>query len=106
MASTTGVPTITGPEREQIARAKESALRTEAQVDTKNPDRGPLLIIAGQEDHTVPPAVSRAAFEQQQKHNIGVTEYIELPGRGHALTVDHGWRDVASLALAFIRRHV
>ena len=79
---------------------------TEAQVETKNPDRGPLLIIAGEEDHTVPPAVSKAAFEQQQKHNIGITEYIEIPGRGHALTVDHGWRDVASQALAFIRRYV
>jgi non-heme chloroperoxidase len=78
---------------------------TEAQVDSENPDRGPLLIISAEEDHTVPVAVSKAAFELQQR-NIGVTETQEMLGRGHALTVDHGWRDVAHAALAFIRRFV
>jgi pimeloyl-ACP methyl ester carboxylesterase len=78
---------------------------TEAQVDRENPDRGPLLIVAADEDHTVPVAVSRAAFEQQQR-NIGVTEFVEMHDRGHALTIDHGWRDVAETALTFIRRFV
>jgi non-heme chloroperoxidase len=78
---------------------------TEAQVDSENPDRGPLLIISAEEDHTVPVAVSKAAFELQQR-NIGVTETQEMLGRGHALTVDRGWRDVAQAALAFIRRFV
>jgi non-heme chloroperoxidase len=76
---------------------------TEAQVDTENPDRGPLLIISADEDHTVPVAVSEAVFGQQ-KTNIGTTEYVELHDRGHALTIDHGWRYVAETALAFIRR--
>jgi non-heme chloroperoxidase len=76
---------------------------TEAAVDTENPDRGPLLIITAEQDHTVPLAVSEAAFESQQR-NIGITEMREMYGRGHALTVDHGWRDVADAALAFIRR--
>jgi pimeloyl-ACP methyl ester carboxylesterase len=78
---------------------------TEAQVDTKNPDRGPMLIIAADQDHTVPIAVSKAAFNQQER-NIGVTEYIEMDGRGHALNIDHGWREVADTALAFIQRFV
>jgi non-heme chloroperoxidase len=76
---------------------------TEAKVDTKNPKRGPLLIIVGEEDHTVPPAVAKASYGKQ-KRNEGVTEYVEIPGRGHALTIDHGWREVADIALAFVRR--
>jgi non-heme chloroperoxidase len=78
---------------------------TEAKVDTKNPDRGPLLIIVGEKDHTVPPSIAKAAFKQQQ-HNEGVTEFVEIPGRGHALIIDHGWRDVADTALAFVKRFV
>jgi pimeloyl-ACP methyl ester carboxylesterase len=78
---------------------------TEAKVDTKNPERGPLLIIVGDEDHTVPPAIAKAAYKQQQK-NAGVTEYEEIKGRGHALVIDHGWRDVADKALAFVKRFV
>ena len=77
---------------------------TEDQVDTENPNRGPMLIIAAEEDHTVPVAVSEAAYHQQ-KGNIG-TEYAEMPARGHALTIDHGWRYVAETALGFITRFV
>jgi pimeloyl-ACP methyl ester carboxylesterase len=76
---------------------------TEAKVDTENPDRGPLLIISGEKDHTVPWAIANASFKRQQ-HNPGVTEIVEIPGRGHALTIDHGWREVAETALAFVRR--
>jgi len=78
---------------------------SEDQVDTENPDRGPLLIVSADEDHTVPVAVSEAAFDQQ-KGNLGVTEYVEMHDRGHALTIDHGWRYVAETAHAFIRRFV
>lgn len=77
--------------------------RTEAKVDTRNPDRGPLLIISGGQDNTVPAAISHAAYKQQQ-HNQGVTELAEIPGRGHSLTIDDGWADVAQPALDFIRR--
>jgi non-heme chloroperoxidase len=76
---------------------------SEAKVDTKNPERGPMLIIVGEKDHTVPPVVAKASYKKQ-KRNDGVTEYVEIPGRGHALTIDNGWRDVADTALAFVRR--
>ena len=76
---------------------------TEAKVDTDNPDRGPLLIISGEKDHTVPWALSNAAYKQQ-KDNPGVTEITEIKGRGHALTIDSGWREVADTALEFVRR--
>jgi non-heme chloroperoxidase len=78
---------------------------TEAKVDTKNPDRGPLLIISGEKDHTVPWAIANASFKKQ-KRNEGVTEIEEIPNRGHALTIDSGWRDVADKALAFVKRFV
>jgi pimeloyl-ACP methyl ester carboxylesterase len=78
---------------------------TEAKVDTKNPKRGPLLITSGAKDHTVPPAIAKASFKRQQK-NEGVTEFVSFPGRGHALVIDSGWRDVADAALAFVQRFV
>jgi pimeloyl-ACP methyl ester carboxylesterase len=78
---------------------------TEAKVDTKNPKRGPLLITSGAKDHTVPPAIAKASFKRQRK-NEGVTEFVSFPGRGHALVIDSGWRDVADAALAFVQRFV
>jgi pimeloyl-ACP methyl ester carboxylesterase len=76
---------------------------TEAKVDTKNPDRGPLLIIDGEKDHTVPWAIANAAYKRQ-KRNPGVTEIVKISNRGHSLTIDHGWREVAQTALDFIKR--
>ncbi|HZM37651.1 MAG TPA: alpha/beta hydrolase [Acidimicrobiales bacterium] len=76
---------------------------TEAKVDTKNPARGPLLIIDGEKDHTVPWAIAHAAYKRQRR-NPGVTEIVKIPNRGHALTIDHGWREVAQAALDFIER--
>jgi pimeloyl-ACP methyl ester carboxylesterase len=75
---------------------------TEAKVDTKNPDRGPLLIIDGEKDHTVPWAVANAAYKRQRR-NPGVTEIMKIPNRGHSLTIDHGWREVAQTALDFVK---
>jgi non-heme chloroperoxidase len=76
---------------------------TQAKVDTKNPDRGPLLIIDGEKDHTVPWAIANAAYKRQRR-NPGVTEIVKMPNRGHSLTIDHGWREVAETALGFVRR--
>ena len=77
---------------------------TEAKVDTKNPDRGPLLIIDGEKDHTVPWAIAHAAYKLQSR-NPGVTEIVKMSDRGHSLTIDHGWREVAQTALDFVRRY-
>ena len=77
---------------------------TEAKVKTKNPDRGPLLIISGERDHTVPRAIAEASYKRQ-KRNKGVTEFREIAGRGHALTIDSGWREVADVALSFVKRY-
>jgi pimeloyl-ACP methyl ester carboxylesterase len=69
-------------------------------VNTKNPDRGPLLIIDGEKDHTVPWAIANAAYKRQRR-NPAVTEIVKIPNRGHSLTIDHGWREVAQTALDF-----
>jgi non-heme chloroperoxidase len=76
---------------------------TEAKVDTKNPNRGPLLIIEGEKDHTVPWAIAHAAYKRQRR-NESVTEIEKVPNRGHSLTIDHGWREVAEKALDFVKR--
>jgi pimeloyl-ACP methyl ester carboxylesterase len=78
---------------------------TESKVDTKNPGRGPLLILGGEEDHTVPWAIASASY-QRHKRNPGVTEIKKMPSRGHSLTIDHGWQEVAQTALEFVRRFV
>jgi non-heme chloroperoxidase len=76
---------------------------TEAKVNSKNPNRGSLLIISGENDHTVPWSIANAAY-RKQKRNPGVTEIVEMKGRGHSLIIDDGWPQVADTALAFVRR--
>ena len=78
---------------------------TEVKVKTKSSDRGPLLIISGEKDNTVPWAIANASFKKQRR-NEGVTEIVEIPNRGHALTIDSGWREVADATLGFIKRFV
>ena len=76
---------------------------TEDKVDTNNPERGPLLLLSGELDHTVPWAIVNASYKQQQD-NPGVTEIEKISGHGHALTIDSGWREVADKALGFVQR--
>jgi non-heme chloroperoxidase len=78
---------------------------TEAKVDTESAERGPLLILSGEKDHTVPWSISHAAYKKQER-NDAVTEILEVPGRGHALTIDSGWREVADTSLSFVKRFV
>jgi pimeloyl-ACP methyl ester carboxylesterase len=88
-----------------LFQAATANLNRWTEVDTENPDRGPLLVISGENDNTVPWAVANASYEKQA-HNEGVTEIVEMPNRGHALTIDNGWREVADTALAFVQRFV
>jgi non-heme chloroperoxidase len=88
----------------QMANANVNPF-TEAKLDPKNPERGPLLIIDGEKDHTVPWAIANASYKRQ-KHNEAVTEIKQIPNRGHSLTIDSGWREVAQAALDFVKRFV
>ena len=78
---------------------------TQSKVDTKNPDRGPLLILDGEKDHTVPWAIANASYKRQRR-NPSVTEIKKMPNRGHSLTIDHGWQEVAQTAIDFVKRFV
>jgi pimeloyl-ACP methyl ester carboxylesterase len=89
----------------QAAVANFNPFGGETQLDSKNPERGPLLIVAGDSDNTVPTAITNASYKIQSK-NPGVTEIEHIKGRGHSLVIDHGWKDVADAALTFVKRFV
>jgi pimeloyl-ACP methyl ester carboxylesterase len=93
---------IPGPGRPifQAALAR-FAPRSEAAVDTANPSRGPLLLVAGEKDHVAPPAVTRATL-RLYGGSPAVTDFQEFPGRGHSLVFDHGWREVAEASLTWL----
>ena len=76
---------------------------TQVKVDTLNPNRGPLLVIEGSSDHTVPPSIANASY-RRQKRNTGVTEIKWISNRGHSLVIDGGWQEVAQAALDFVKR--
>ena len=63
-----------------------------------------LLITGGTADHTVPLVSAKAAHKLYRKSNA-VTDFHEFEGRGHSLTIDHGWRDVADTTLAWLASH-
>jgi pimeloyl-ACP methyl ester carboxylesterase len=74
-----------------------------AKVDTANEMRGPLLLMTGGKDHTVPEAVTRATLKQY-RHSDAVTDLLEFPDKGHSLTIDNGWREVADAALTWLAK--
>ena len=85
----------------QAATANINPL-TEIKVDTRNPHRGPMLLITGEKDHIAPHAIAAASY-RKQKRNPAATQLQEIPDRGHSLVFDSGWQDVAETALAFIK---
>ncbi len=96
--------TIPSPARPLFqAAAANFQLHSQAKVETANEDRGPLLLISGADDHTVPEVTVDATLKQYRDSNA-VTELITFAGRGHSLTVDHGWRDVATEILVWLRQ--
>jgi pimeloyl-ACP methyl ester carboxylesterase len=78
------------------------SLHSPAKVNTKNEDRGPLLLISGTEDHTVPDKVTRSTLKQY-RDSSAVTEFKQFEGRGHSLTIDAGWKDVANAVLDWLK---
>jgi non-heme chloroperoxidase len=95
---------IPGPGRPLFQAATANVLPgTAAKVDTRA-QRGPLLLIAGGKDHTVPASVTRATHKLYRR-SPAVTDLEEFPDRGHSLTIDSGWREVADTALAWLGKH-
>jgi alpha-beta hydrolase superfamily lysophospholipase len=97
--------TIPSPARPLFqAAAANFVMHAQAAVDTANADRGPLLLISGTADHTVPDVVTRSTFKQY-RDSTAVTELKQFEGRGHSLTIDSGWRDVAEAILEWLKTH-
>jgi pimeloyl-ACP methyl ester carboxylesterase len=84
------------------AAAANFVMHAQAAVETGNNTRGPLLLISGTADHTVPDVVTRSTFKQY-RDSAAVTELQQFEGRGHSLTIDHGWQDVADAALTWLK---
>jgi pimeloyl-ACP methyl ester carboxylesterase len=80
------------------------ALHSQAKVNTANTDRGPLLLISGTADHTVPDVVTRSTLKQY-RGSTAVTELKQFEGRGHSLVIDSGWREVADAVLAWLKEN-
>ena len=95
--------TIPSPARPLFQAAVANfALHSPAAVETNNETRGPLLLMSGLEDHTVPDVVTRSTLKQYRK-STAVTELKQFEGRGHSLTIDHGWREVADAVLIWLK---
>jgi pimeloyl-ACP methyl ester carboxylesterase len=94
--------TIPAPGRPLFeAAASNFSPHSPARVDTTRPAGGPLLLIGGGRDHTVPEVITEATLKQY-RHTDAVTELIEFPDRGHSLTIDEGWTDVADTCLRWL----
>lgn len=100
----TGLTTTRDPRVDRFCDCREPEPVVKGQSDTTNPDRGPMLLISGEKDHTVPWTIVSASC-QRQSRNPGITEVLRIPNRGHSLTIDSGWREVADAALAFVENH-
>ncbi|HEY5880336.1 MAG TPA: SDR family NAD(P)-dependent oxidoreductase, partial [Nakamurella sp.] len=84
------------------AAAANFVLHSQAAVDTDNQTRGPLLLISGTADHTVPDVVTRSTFKQY-RDSMAITHIKKFEGRGHSLTIDNGWQDVANVVLDWLK---
>jgi alpha-beta hydrolase superfamily lysophospholipase len=94
--------TIPSPARPLFqAAAANFSMHSEAAVDTHNENRGPLLLVSGLEDHTVPDVVTRSTLKQY-RDSSAVTELKQFEGRGHSLTIDSGWQEVADAVLGWL----
>jgi pimeloyl-ACP methyl ester carboxylesterase len=97
--------TIPAPGRPLFeAAAANFSLHSPAKVQTGNEGRGPLLLVAGGEDHTVPDAITKSTLKQY-RHSAAVTDFLEFPDRGHSLTIDSGWRVIADACLDWLAKH-
>jgi len=74
----------------------------ETMVNTRRNNRAPLLLVAGTEDHLIPPRIVKANH-RAYRHSTAVTEYKEFPGRTHFIIGQSGWEEVANYSLDWAR---
>lgn len=75
-------------------------------VDYDRADRAPLLIITGEIDHVVPPAIGKAIVKKYTSTDSpAIVEYKQFPGRTHRIVSQEGWQEVAEYALSWATSH-
>jgi len=74
----------------------------ETAVNTRRNNRAPLLLVAGTEDHLIPPRIVKANH-RAYRHSTAVTEYKEFPERTHFIIGQSGWEEVANYSLDWAR---
>jgi pimeloyl-ACP methyl ester carboxylesterase len=95
--------TIPSPARPLFEAATANfSLHSQAKVATDNETRGPLLLISGLKDHTVPDVTTRSTLKQY-RHSGAITELQQFEGRGHSLTIDKGWKEIADAILVWLK---
>ena len=95
--------TIPGPGRPLFEDATANfSKRSPASVNTGTTVRGPLLLISGSVDHTVPKKVTVEVAKLYSRNTSSLTDYLEFEGKGHSLTIDSGWREVAEPVLEWL----
>jgi len=96
--------TIPSPGRPLFADALANLTpNSPAKVNTRNKTRGPLLLIAGGRDRTVPHVITTSTRRLYHK-SPAVTDFREFPDRGHSLTIDRGWGEIAQEALDWLKQ--
>jgi alpha-beta hydrolase superfamily lysophospholipase len=96
--------TIPAPDKPLFEAATANfSLHSPDKVNTGNAGRGPLLLVMGGQDHTVPEVITKSTLKQY-RHSAAVTDLQEFADRGHSLTIDHGWREVAEASLAWLAK--
>ena len=95
---------IPGPARPLFeASVANFSIHSPAKVDTRA-ERGPLLLVTGGKDHTVPEKITKSTLKQY-KHSPSENDLLEFPDRGHSLVIDSGWRAVADASLEWLDKH-
>ena len=74
----------------------------ETAVNVRRNNRAPLLLVAGAQDHVIPPRVVKAN-QKLYRHSSAITEYKEFQDRTHFIIGQSGWQEVANCALDWAR---
>jgi alpha-beta hydrolase superfamily lysophospholipase len=68
-----------------------------------NPSRPPLLLIAGGDDHIIPPSLNLANYRRYRR-SPARTDFKLFPGRTHAIILQPGWEEVARYAAEWLEQ--
>ena len=89
------------PESKLVVR---DAITSVAKVDFAKPHR-PLLLIAGDNDNTIPYQLNQQNFKKYTDKS-SVTDYKLFPGRNHFVLGQPGWEEIAVYILEWVGKNI